>query len=73
MEHVVISNRLQLLALHSGSVGASMGGSAGTTTAGPLIGEAEEEAGLKGSLIGLRGDRISLGWVEVTTTWGTRG
>ena len=50
MEHVVISNRLQLLAHYSGSVGASMGGSAGTTTAaGPLLGEAEEEAGLKGS------------------------
>ena len=48
MEHVVISNWLQLLAHYSGSVSASMGGSAGTTTAaGPLLGKAEEEAGFK--------------------------
>ena len=54
MEHVFISNLLQLLALHSGGVSGRMGGSAGAAAAGLLLGDAGEGAGtcvdgLKGS------------------------
>ena len=44
MEHVLISNLLQLLALHSGGVGGRVGAGAGAA-AGMLLGEAGEGAG----------------------------